>query len=84
MAISWIAGWAVVGVLLLLMEAFFVGGFFLSFASSAFITGILVHCCPLSIVGSLVVFSALGLILIYRWRILLKHLHKDQTNINDY
>lgn len=84
MTISCIAGWAVLGVLLLLMEALFVSGFFLSFATSAFLTSLLVYFCPLNFTVCLLVFSVLGLVLVYPLKIILSRLHNDQTNINDY
>ena len=84
MAISCIAGWAALGVLLLITEALFVGGFFLSFATSAFLTSFLIRFYPLKFTISLLVFSFLGLVLVYPWKIILRKLHKDQSNVNDY
>jgi membrane protein implicated in regulation of membrane protease activity len=84
MVISCIAGWAGLGVVLILVEALFIGGFFLSFSTAAFLVSLFNYVYPVGFVASLVLFSTLGLILVYPWRILLGHLHKDKTNINDY
>jgi membrane protein implicated in regulation of membrane protease activity len=84
MVISCIAGWAALGVILLLVEALFIGGFFLSFSTAAFLVSAFNYVYSANFIASFVLFSALGLVLVYPWKILLAHLHKDKTNINDY
>jgi membrane protein implicated in regulation of membrane protease activity len=81
---SYIAGWAALGVLLLILEALFVGGFFLSFATSALLMSVVLYFYSVGFIYSLVTFALVGLVLVYPWKVILERLHKNQTNINDY
>ncbi len=78
--------WAGVGILLLVAEVIFFGGFYLSFAAAAFIMAILVWLdfLPESALWKCAIFAGLGVALVPPLKIWLRQVMDKTPDINRY
>jgi membrane protein implicated in regulation of membrane protease activity len=81
-----VALWAGVGVTFLIVEILLPMGFFLSFAAAGFLTAAAAHLglLPEGLLAKLIVFAAIGVVLIVPMRAVLRRYADRTPDINQY